>query len=55
MDIGLYVKYLLFCQTLKKLEFSVQIIEKYSNIYLLKVHPVGADLFRVDGRTEEQI
>jgi len=32
MYIGLHVKYPLFCQILKKLEFSPEIFEKYTNV-----------------------
>jgi hypothetical protein len=35
-----------------KLEFSRQIFEKYTNIKFHENPPVGAELFRVDRRTE---
>jgi hypothetical protein len=38
-----------------KLEFSGQIFEKYSNIKVLKIRLVGAELFHADGRTDRQI
>jgi hypothetical protein len=34
-----------------KLEFSRNIFEKFSNKNLMKIHPVTADLFHVDGQT----
>jgi hypothetical protein len=41
------------CRNLMKLEFSIQILEKYSNI--IKICPVGAELStRTDGQTDEQ-
>jgi len=36
---------------LKELEFSRQIFEKYSNIKLHLIRPVGAELFHTDERT----
>jgi hypothetical protein len=38
------------CQSLEKLEVSRQTFEKYSNF--MKIHPVGAELFHVDGRAD---
>ena len=35
-----------------KLEFSGQIFEKYSNINLMKILPVEAELFHADGRKD---
>jgi hypothetical protein len=35
-----------------KLEFSWQIIEKLSDIKLMKICPLGAELFHADGRTD---
>jgi hypothetical protein len=32
--------------------FSGQIFEKYSNIELMKIRPVEAELFHADGRTD---
>ena len=40
------------CQILIKLEFSRQIFEKYSNIKFMTIHPVGAEMFHADGRTD---
>jgi len=40
------------CHILIKLEFSRQIFEKYSNIKLHLIRPVGAELFHLDGRTD---
>ena len=37
-----------------KREFSRHIFEKYSNINLMKIRPVGgADLFHVDGQADK--
>jgi len=41
------------CQILIKLEFTRHIFEKYSNI--MKIRPVGVELFQADGGTDEQI
>jgi len=38
-----------------KLEFSLQISEKMQISNLMKIRPVGAELFHADGRTDEQI
>ena len=35
-----------------KLEFSRQILEKYSNINVMKIRPVGAELLFADGQTD---
>jgi len=37
------------------LEFSRQSFEKYSNVVanFMKIHPVGADLFHADRRTDD--
>jgi len=35
-----------------KLEFSRQIVEKYSNITFMKIPPVGAEIFLRDRRTD---
>ena len=35
-----------------KLEFSRRVFEKCSNIKFHKIHPVGAELFHEDGRTD---
>ena len=37
---------------LPELEFSLQIFEKYSKTNLIKIRPLGAELFQVDGRTD---
>jgi hypothetical protein len=37
-----------------KLEFSRQIFEKYSNIKVIKICPMGAELFHAGGRTDGQ-
>jgi hypothetical protein len=39
------------CWILIKFEFSQHIFEKSSNISLIKISPVGAELFHVDGQT----
>ena len=39
-----------FCRILKKPEFSQQIFKKYSNF--MKICPVGAGLFHMDGQTD---
>jgi len=44
------VQYSYSCQIVMKLEFSRKIFEKYSN--LIKIRPVGAELFFADGRTD---
>jgi hypothetical protein len=40
------------CPILKKIEFSRQIFEKYSNF--MKISHLGAELFHADGQTERQ-
>jgi hypothetical protein len=47
MYIGLHYS----SQILKKVEFSRQIFEKYSN---KKIRPVGAELFHPNGRTDRR-
>jgi hypothetical protein len=37
-----------------KLEFSQQILEKYTDIKFCDIHPVGAGMFHVDGWTDRQ-
>jgi hypothetical protein len=54
MYIGLHVKYRYCCQILMKLEFSVQIFEKYLHIRLRENRPMGAELFHEDRRTDVQ-
>jgi hypothetical protein len=39
------------CHILIKLEFSRQVFEKYSNIKLHLIRPVGAELFHTDEQT----
>jgi hypothetical protein len=52
MYIGLHVKYRYSCQILMKLEFSRRIFEVYSNAKFHENHPVGAELFHLDGQTD---
>ena len=40
------------CQTLMKIEFSEQISEKCSNIKLLKIRSVTAELFHAEEQTD---
>jgi len=35
-----------------KLEFSQQILKKYSDAKLMKIHSVGAELFQMDRLTD---
>jgi len=53
MYIGRHVKY---SSVVMKFEFSRQILERYPISDLIKIHPVAAELFhanrRTDGRTE---
>jgi len=35
-----------------KLEFSRQIVEKPQILNFMKISPVGAEMFRVDGQTD---
>jgi len=51
---GIHVTYPLFLSILTKLEFSRQISEKYSISDLMKIHPVGTELYHADGRTDKQ-
>jgi hypothetical protein len=37
-----------------KLDFFLPIFEKYSVINLMKIRPVGAELFHADERTDRQ-
>jgi len=51
MYIGLHVKYPLFLSDFKKNIF----LDIFQNIQIsnfMKIHPVGAELFNADGRTE---
>jgi len=48
MYIGRHVKYPLFMSDCNKIEFSVQIFEKYSNIKLCDNPAVGAESFHAD-------
>jgi hypothetical protein len=52
MYVGLHVKYRYCCEILIKLEFSQQILEKYSNIKFPKIRPVGSKFFHEDGWTD---
>jgi hypothetical protein len=55
MYIGLHVKYFLFLSG-----FDGSYLggggdfEKYSNIKFMKIRPLGAELFHVDGQTDRQ-
>jgi len=40
------------CQIFIKLELSQQIFKKYSISNFMKIHPVGAWTFNVDGQTD---
>ena len=40
------------CQVLMKLEFSRLMFKKILKINFVKIRPVGAGLFHVDGRTD---
>ena len=40
------------CRILMELEFSRQTLEKTQIFYLIKIHPVGAELFHADGQTD---
>jgi hypothetical protein len=40
------------CQIVMKLEISIQIFEECSNISFMTIHPVGAELFHADRRTD---
>ena len=42
------------CHILMRLEFSRQIVKKYSKPNLMKIRPVGAELFHADGRKDGQ-
>jgi hypothetical protein len=39
---------------LMKLEFSRQFLEKYPNINLMKIRPVGAEMFHANGEMDGQ-
>ena len=43
------------CQILMNLEFSRQILEKYKKRNIMKIRPMGAKLFHVDGQTQRQM
>jgi len=51
MSVGLHVKYRYTCQTLIQLEFYRQIFEQSLNVSIIKIHPVGPELFHEDGQT----
>ena len=40
------------CQILMKLEFCLQVYERYSNSNFMKIRLVGAELFHAEGRTD---
>jgi len=42
----------LSCDMLMNLKYSRQILEKASNIKLIKIHPLEAELFHAEGRTD---
>jgi hypothetical protein len=42
------------CRIVIKLDFSRQIFEKYINTKFMKIRQWGVELFRADGRTDEQ-
>ena len=52
MYIGSHVKCRYSCQILKKLDFCRQILENPQISYLVKIRPVGAELFHADRRTD---
>jgi len=53
MHLGIHVKYPLFLSDFNELKFSWQISKKKSQIQnLMRIHPVGAQLFHADGRTD---
>jgi hypothetical protein len=43
------------CHILMKVEFSLQIFEKYTNNNFYENFSVGTELFQADGRTDTQI
>jgi len=51
---GMHVTYPLFLSILTKLELSRQISEKYSKSNLMKIHPVGAELYHADGKMDKK-
>jgi len=56
MYIGLHVRYPLFLSGFNEIEFSRQIFRE-KNIQIsnfMKIRPVGAELFHVDGWTDRQ-
>ena len=50
--IGLHVQYLLLLSDFNETWKFLEIFEKSSNIKLLEIRPVGAELFRADGQTD---
>jgi hypothetical protein len=46
------VEYLLFLSDFNGLYFSRQIFKKYSILNFIKIHPVTAKLFHVEGRAD---
>ena len=49
--IGLHVKFRYYCQVLMKLNFLDRFSKKFQTD-LMKIRPVGAELFHADGRTD---
>jgi hypothetical protein len=54
MHIDLHVKYSLLFQILMKVELSQQIFKNTQISNVMKIRPVGAELFRADRRTDGQ-
>jgi hypothetical protein len=44
-----------YYQILMKLEISRQILEKCKNGNIMKIRPVGAELFHANGQTQRQM
>jgi hypothetical protein len=53
MYIGLYQECPLFMSDFNETKISLMIFEKYSS-NSMKIHPVGAEVFHADGRTDRQ-
>jgi len=51
MSVSLHVTYPLFLSDLNPLEFCRQILEQSLNVSIIKIHPVGPELFHADGKT----
>ena len=54
MHFGLQVKYCYSCQILMKLEFYDRFLKNMQISNLLKIHPVKAELFHTDRRTDRR-